>query len=861
MAVDDPLPDMTAEEMFSLNEATAEAEAVATALGLPSVNDLLHSSYGKPSKDHSFTQEASFETVIFQVLKVGAGYLDETDLKSLKASHPLIGHLHTSMTRYAHVDFRPLQDYDLDYASQKEVSQDRIDMFMACLFHFDLSVANVMRFVGKNYTAGYRDVEAAVKKMRGLVDDDLLAMYVRVMTVGAPAHMVAESTRENALLHWRQGNHPSVSQHMDLVRKAMGKMERNHFVIPLRMWIARFVPHIFFSPTNVLARPGKDPRFIFDASRRFTATSTPVNRMTSTHLGVELDCDYGTVLTKILIRIWNLRITYPFLDIVLHANDVKSCFRQMKHHPDVMGAFSFIIADLMYLSCGLTFGADFSPSTWEVPRRIAEQLSEALFDDDSLVTKHRQKLDQIQWSKKLGKASEDDFVRAHPSSMHQGVLDDEGNPSNTPHNMFVDDDVYAEIYDVNRMERAIAAGIEAVFILLGESCLALRQDPISWDKLLEMIIHYRNKILGLDIDTRLMRVSVPVDYLAKVNKLLSTTWNSRKSFKILEAEMLVGQLAYISNTALWLKHLMSHLYTSISAALKTNTTELVATNKQFREQLKIAREEEDADKRTFAQSESARKVHNFHRKHWILPTMHDELALIKKALSDDRINKWSPIAHLIPNVEDAECHGDSSLDSAGGWSTDMQFWWWHDWGDDIKARTLRFIKNGKSKELICINCLEYATVLINYAACVCYWLIEGNSAAKNIPYPKVLIRADNKSSEFWATKGCKRSMVGRCLGRLQCAMMINNPVGLDTGHVTTKKNYIADYISRIKRETDVLVGFDKLKQDFPQLQSCRRFHPSSELISLIMDALLSKKLVDPVALNLVLLKNPGRIAS
>jgi hypothetical protein len=531
----------------------------------------------------------------------------------------------------------------------------------------------------------------------------------------------------------------------------------------------------------------------------------------------------------------------------------------MKHHPDVMGAFSFIIADLLYLSCGLTFGSDFSPSTWEVPRRIAEQLAEGLFDDESLVEKHREKLDELKWSKKLGTGT--DFTPAHASEMHKGVLNEDGQPVQTPHNMFVDDDVYADIYDVKRIEQAVAAGIESIFILLGESNLRLRQDPISWDKLLEMIIHFRNKVLGLDIDTRKMTIGVPADYLVKVNKLLSTTWNDRKSFFVNEAEILVGQLAHISNTALWLKHLMAHLYTSISAAIGSNTAILIATNKHFREQLRVARESDNDMEKSFAQSESAKKIHNFKKKYWILPTMHEELALIKAALSNDAISKTCPIAHLIPNNDDAECHGDSSLDSAGGWSTDMEFWWWLDWGDEIKKRTLRFIKNGKSGLLIDINCLEYATVLINYAACVCYWLTCGHSKSKNIPFPRVMIKADNKSSEFWAVKGCKRSMVGRRLGRLQCAMMMNCPVGLDTGHVDTKSNYIADYISRIKRESNLLPGFDKLRQEFPQLNVCRRFHPSKELLSWIMDALLSKKLIDPTELNQVLLKNPGRIAS
>jgi hypothetical protein len=511
----------------------------------------------------------------------------------------------------------------------------------------------------------------------------------------------------------------------------------------------------------------------------------------------------------------------------LHANDVKSCFRQMKHHPDIMGAFSYIISDMLFLSCGLTMGADFSPQTWEVPRRMAEQIATKLFSDKSLVEKHRKRLDELNWSKKLGKCKE--FVRAHANDIHKGVLDALGIPVDTPHHLFVDDDVYAEVFLIMRIEQTIAAGIEALFLLLGESNLAKRQDPISWDKLIEMMIHFRNIILGVIINTRRMTVMAPPEYIQKVVKLIEDKWLRRKSFEVLAAETLVGQLAHIGNSALWLKHLLSHLYTSIAVALKTNKSYLICTNKQFRLQIKRAKQaaydDESTMRKSFAQSESAKKVHNFKKQHWILPTLKEEIRLIHLALSSPDISKECPIAHLIPDIENGDAHGDSSLDSAGGWSIPMRFWWWINWDEKIRQRTLRFVKDGKSGKLIDINCLEYATIIINYAACMFFWITEDNIAQQDIPYPRVRIMADNKSSECWATKGCKRSMLGRKLGRLQCAMMMNNPVGLDTGHVDTKTNVIADRISRWKLKTDMLLGFDKLSQDFPQLKCCRRFHP------------------------------------
>ena len=120
---------------------------------------------------------------------------------------------------------------------------------------------------------------------------------------------------------------------------------------------------------------------------------------------------------------------------------------------------------------------------------------------------------------------------------------------------------------------------------------------------------------------------------------------------------------------------------------------------------------------SYAISETARKVNNFCKPHVIVKTLKDELKSIREALSSKYIIKSTPIAHLIPGEEDGESHGDSSLDSAGGWSTDMSFWWWHVWPEKISLRTLRFIKDGNSGEHIDINSLEYVTVIINYAAC------------------------------------------------------------------------------------------------------------------------------------------------
>jgi hypothetical protein len=280
----------------------------------------------------------------------------------------------------------------------------------------------------------------------------------------------------------------------------MNKEERNNYVIHVPHWLWRFVPHCFITPQHILKKPGKKDRQIFDESRKYKWDSVPINAMTLTPHGSELKCEFGSVREAILVHAYNLRLSYPGNDIVVHANDVKSCFRQIKHHPDVAGAFSYILADYLFFQVGLAFGADFSPANWEAVCSTQSALAERLFFDTSLVTKHRAVLDKIKWCHSINSKKRPHFTRAFYNALNKGIFDVQGNPAPTPHGVYVDNDIYLNVADKRRFEQAIAASIEAIFMFLGESNTALHQDPISWDKLHELLVALVNWILGLILD-------------------------------------------------------------------------------------------------------------------------------------------------------------------------------------------------------------------------------------------------------------------------------------------------------------------------------------------------------------------------
>ena len=111
-----------------------------------------------------------------------------------------------------------------------------------------------------------------------------------------------------------------------------------------------------------------------------------------------------------------------------------------------------------------------------------------------------------------------------------------------------------------------------------------------------------------------MDVGTPQEFQHDIIKLLESKWATwRKSYTILEAEQLAGKLGHLAETAPWLRHLMSHLYTSIASGLNHNKTYLINSNTQFREWLKLCKatpsENTPETHIKFAQSKAEKRVH------------------------------------------------------------------------------------------------------------------------------------------------------------------------------------------------------------------------------------------------------------
>ena len=268
-------------------------------LGKPTPAELASSGFGQTSKNHAFVSEKHFDHTLLYLYK--SGFLSDTDLHVIRSVHPLYNHLWITMHRARSVNFSTLREYDRNYAQQESIPTDRVRKFLAAAVHYNLHIPSVIRYVGGNYTAEYRDVDTILRSIKNIVPDDLYLEVKRVLTLGAPTILKGESSRQNFEDYRKYGNHSSIKKHFATAQATMNKETRNQYVIPFPCWLARFTPNIHLTPQALVIKPGKNPRLVFDGTFFIYWYSRPVNSWTS--MKNEPEIIYGTAFLRHLIRI------------------------------------------------------------------------------------------------------------------------------------------------------------------------------------------------------------------------------------------------------------------------------------------------------------------------------------------------------------------------------------------------------------------------------------------------------------------------------------------------------------------------------------------------------------------------------
>ena len=108
-----------------------------------------------------------------------------------------------------------------------------------------------------------------------------------------------------------------------------------------------------------------------------------------------------------------------------------------------------------------------------------------------------------------------ELTRSVACAINQGVLDDQGVARPRLARIFVNDSLLLAVSRMLMM-MALAALIEAIFVVMGEPDKAIRQCPLAQDKWVEMVTGPGNMMLGLIQDMNRLTVAIPSSYVNKV---------------------------------------------------------------------------------------------------------------------------------------------------------------------------------------------------------------------------------------------------------------------------------------------------------------------------------------------------------
>ena len=85
-----------------------------------------------------------FDHIVLPLLK--SGLLDAQQILIIAQTAKLYEHLLKTMVRSKEIDFHPLAQYNLKYAEQEYIAQERVAMFLAAAIYYNFHMGSIMRF-------------------------------------------------------------------------------------------------------------------------------------------------------------------------------------------------------------------------------------------------------------------------------------------------------------------------------------------------------------------------------------------------------------------------------------------------------------------------------------------------------------------------------------------------------------------------------------------------------------------------------------------------------------------------------------------------------------------------------------------
>jgi hypothetical protein len=210
--------------------------------------------FGKDNLDLTYTSEATFPHTLLILYK--GNWIPPEDRRNLWQAWQPAKRLWQEWHRVKDINFWPLRDPYLGWKTQKKFDKRRLNMRTACLFHYDLDLAAVMRFIGGNHVNEHLDPDPILARVHDLVSPETYRHLERILKSGCPAKYNDHGTAAQFKQYREYGNHKSLTRAEKSVYKTMNKEDAQDHVLTFKDWLADFIPHLMVAPQGFLQKPG-----------------------------------------------------------------------------------------------------------------------------------------------------------------------------------------------------------------------------------------------------------------------------------------------------------------------------------------------------------------------------------------------------------------------------------------------------------------------------------------------------------------------------------------------------------------------------------------------------------------------------
>jgi hypothetical protein len=200
----------------------------------------------------------------------------------------------------------------------------RIDMATAAMINYSLYPGMTIRYIKGEYVGEAWSVEQIIKDLFPHINEVDVGHAKRILTQGCPSCINFKEMSKMKAAIIEKGNQATFKMYPKIVCKTMNKEDKHSHLLLVKLWVLLFSPYCRHTAQGMSVKPSKNPRVIFDASKKGDLHEVVLNEITTTEF--EANITFGLAKLKLIQQIYNWRVSHPRSIIYLALVDKRTCF-------------------------------------------------------------------------------------------------------------------------------------------------------------------------------------------------------------------------------------------------------------------------------------------------------------------------------------------------------------------------------------------------------------------------------------------------------------------------------------------------------------------------------------------------------